>query len=88
MRSRMVLKARAARRTSMGPFSGSGCGVWSRLKRSAATARSRSGRVAQRSRSKATTTMPTPKQIVTAITLLSGAISGRFGEVQGVIDGL
>jgi len=26
--------------------------------------------------------------MVTAITLLSGAISGRFGEVQGVIDGI
>jgi len=26
--------------------------------------------------------------LVTAITLLSGAISGRFGEVQGVVDGI
>lgn len=26
--------------------------------------------------------------LVTAITLLSGAISGRFGEVQGTIDGI
>jgi len=26
--------------------------------------------------------------LVTAITLLSGAVSGRFGETQGVIDGI
>ena len=26
--------------------------------------------------------------LVTAITLLSGAISSRFGEVQGTIDGI